>query len=274
MMHNIYQKLSKIQIRIIPILQDNYSYLVVHDKKALIIDPAEPSKIIQNIPSDIELIGILCTHYHWDHSGGNEEMKKHFNIPIYGGDERIPMITDLITSKDEWNILNIGPFAFSVLLTPCHTKGCISFLFSRSHQQDTEETLCLFTGDTLFSCGCGRFFEGTAIDMLKAIDKISCLPSKNTWIYPGHEYTLKNIKFAITVDNNNPILLKKQSEFLNSATNITIPSLLETELSMNPFMRTRDILLQKQILSNDECKYDDQSAINLMATLRQLKDNF
>jgi hydroxyacylglutathione hydrolase len=272
--------LTRIQVNIIPILQDNYAYLLVHEptNKALLVDPAEPDTILPYIKSrHTDLIGIVCTHHHWDHAGGNEAIKRHFpNIKVYGGDPRIPELNRLLEPNQELTAINLDPFCFSFLSTPCHTRKSICLLFA-----SMDDRLCLFTGDTLFSYGCGRFFEGTPHDMLSAMDKISNLPH-DTLVYPGHEYTKKNIRFALNIVDQDlyPAYWSKLDETLKSMmdSSCTIPSTLEQELQMNPFMRTRCIDLQTLVFRRENDTQvglgEDERAITAMGLLRSWKDNF
>ena len=182
------------RIEIIRCLQDNYSYLVIDDSKkiACVIDPSEANPIINCIEkNEVELKYILNTHHHYDHVGGNEELKKKYNSKIIGfkdDKDRIPLIDILVEDNQTWVE---DDFEIKIFHIPGHTSGHICFYFPKENM--------VFTGDTLFSLGCGRIFEGTYSQMFNSINKLKKLPLK-TKIYCGHEYTLQNSNFCIEHD--------------------------------------------------------------------------
>ena len=191
------------KIEIIPCLKDNYSYLIIDETNntACVVDPSEALPIIDFISNkNINLKYILNTHHHFDHIGGNKDLKKKYNLSVVGfkGDKnRIPEIDILVEDNEIWKADNFEARIFHI---PGHTNGHISFFFHKDK--------FVFTGDTLFSLGCGRIFEGTYQEMFNSLDKIKNLP-KDTKVYCGHEYTLQNSKFCIKYDSNNLNLKKK-----------------------------------------------------------------
>ncbi len=238
------------KVEIIPCLQDNYSYLIIDEDKleACVVDPSEAKPIIDYLSGkNINLKYILNTHHHYDHIGGNTELKKKFGSVVLGfnGDaKRIPEIDILLKDNEIWNSEN---FKAKIIHIPGHTTGHICFYFF-------DENL-LFTGDTLFSLGCGRIFEGTYEQMYDSLNKLKSLP-KETKIYCGHEYTLNNSKFCLEHDSENSSLLKK-IEFIKKQRNNnlpTIPSTLQDEIDCNIFLRANDL--------------------KTFSKLRDLKDNF
>ena len=238
------------KVEIIPCLQDNYSYLIIDEKnlEACVVDPSEAKPIIDYLSGkNINLKYILNTHHHYDHIGGNTELKKKFGSIVLGfnGDaKRIPEIDILLKDNEIWNS---GNFKAKIIHIPGHTLGHICFYFF-------DENL-LFTGDTLFSLGCGRIFEGTYEQMYDSLNKLKSLP-KETKIYCGHEYTLNNSKFCLEHDSENSSLLKK-IEFIKKQRNNnlpTIPSTLQDEIDCNIFLRANDL--------------------KTFSKLRDLKDNF
>ena len=238
------------KVQIIPCLQDNYSYLIIDEDRyeACVIDPSEAKPIIDYLSGkNINLKYILNTHHHYDHIGGNTELKKKFGSVVLGfnGDaKRIPEIDILLKDNEIWNS---GNFKAKIIHIPGHTLGHICFYFF-------DENL-LFTGDTLFSLGCGRIFEGTYEQMYNSLNKLKSLP-KETKIYCGHEYTLNNSKFCLEHDSENSSLLKK-IEFIKKQRNNnlpTIPSTLQDEIDCNIFLRVNDL--------------------KTFSKLRDLKDNF
>ena len=190
-------------VEIIKCLQDNYSYLLIDNKskKACVIDPGEAYPIMNYIEKNqINLKYILNTHHHSDHIGGNLFLKEKYNCQIIGfeGDKnRIPKIDILLKDNEIWKN---DTFEAKIFHLPGHTLGHIAFYFYKEKK--------IFTGDTLFSLGCGRIFEGTYSQMFSSLNKIKELPL-DTEIYCGHEYTLQNSKFCLKYDTENPNLKKK-----------------------------------------------------------------
>ena len=183
-------------VKIIPCLSDNYSYLIFNKKKiGCVVDPSEAKPVIEIVEkNNITLKYILNTHHHYDHVGGNKELKKRFNSKIIGfkdDKDRIPLIDILVEDNQTW--IKDG-FEVKIFHIPGHTSGHICFYFPKENM--------VFTGDTLFSLGCGRIFEGTYGQMFDSINKLKKLPPK-TKIYCGHEYTLQNSNFCIMHDPKN-----------------------------------------------------------------------
>ena len=177
------------KIEIIPCLKDNYSYIIIDEsnKKTCVIDPSESKPIIDFLEkNNLKLNWILNTHHHYDHVGGNSELKEKYKAKIIGfadDHKRIPEIDILLKDQEIWKKDN---FEAKIIHIPGHTLGHICFYFYKDNN--------LFTGDTLFSLGCGRIFEGTYQQMFNSLNKIKELPL-NTKIFCGHEYTLQNSKF-------------------------------------------------------------------------------
>jgi len=237
-------------VEIIKCLQDNYSYLIVDKKNncACVIDPSESEPIINFIEKkNIKLNFILNTHHHYDHVGGNNNLKKKYGAKIVGfknDKKRIPGIDISLEDNEIWRSEN---FKAKIIHIPGHTSGHICFYFMNEKMA--------FTGDTLFSLGCGRIFEGTYEQMYRSLNKLKKLPL-NTKIFCGHEYTLKNSLFCSKYDKKNKNLEKKILEINNKLNkNLpTIPSTLREELACNIFLRAKNL--------KDFSK------------LRDLKDNF
>ena len=238
------------EVKIIPCLNDNYSYLIFHkDKKiACVVDPSEAKPVIQAIRKfSLDLRYILNTHHHYDHIGGNEELKKKFDAKIvaYKDDKnRIPEIDIFVEDNQTWVQDN---FEFEIFHIPGHTSGHISFHLPKDK--------IIFTGDTLFSLGCGRIFEGTYKQMFESLNRLKNLPPE-TKIYCGHEYTLQNSKFCIKYEPEN---INLQNKILKINENLknnlpTIPSSIKDELECNIFLRAKNV--------------------ESFSKLRDLKDNF
>jgi hydroxyacylglutathione hydrolase len=238
------------KIQIIPCLKDNYSYLIIDEKKniACVVDPSEAAPVIEYLENNkIELKFILNTHHHYDHVGGNQELKKKYgaNVVGYRGDkERIPEIDILINDQETWIYQN---FEAKIIHIPGHTLGHICFYF---YNQES-----VFTGDTLFSLGCGKIFEGTYSQMFNSLMKLKKLP-QNTKVFCGHEYTKQNSKFCIIHDANNQNLKTKINDIeIKLKNNLpTIPSTIKDELECNIFFRSNNV--------------------ETFSKLRDLKDNF
>jgi hydroxyacylglutathione hydrolase len=236
-------------VKIIPCLQDNYSYLIIDENNnACVVDPSEAKPVIDLVEREsINLEYILNTHHHYDHIGGNEELKKRYNSIVvgYNGDaKRIPGIDVLVENNQVWKGDN---FEAKIIHIPGHTTGHISFHFFKEK--------LIFTGDTLFSLGCGKIFEGTYQEMFESLNKIKSLP-EDTKIYCGHEYTLQNSKFCIKHDPTNSNLQNKILEITEKLENAlpTIPSILKDEIECNIFLRAKNV--------------------ESFSKLRDLKDNF
>jgi len=250
----------------VPVLSDNYAYLIVDEnsKVAAAVDPAEPEKVLSAAhDAGVNIVSILCTHHHWDHAGGNAAMIKALpNLQVYGGDQRIPEVTHMVT---EGQTFTIGALPVRVHFTPCHTTGHVLYEVSPA---DGSRPHALFTGDTLFVAGCGRFFEGTAQQMVHAlIDVVAALP-KDTLVYCGHEYTEKNLQFASLVEPHNTAVAKKLAwaTLQKSAGHPTVPSTVGEELTYNPFLRVHETAVKESTRASDP--------VEVMAELRKRKDNF
>ena len=238
------------RVEIIPCLQDNYSYLIIdeNNNSACVVDPGEAKPIVDYLKNkNIKLRYILNTHHHFDHIGGNEYLKKKFGSIVVGFKKdinRIPEIDVLLEDNQIWKAEN---FEAKIIHIPGHTTGHICFHFF-------QEKL-VFTGDTLFSLGCGRIFEGTYKEMFESLNKIKSLP-KETKVYCGHEYTLSNLKFCIKYNPENQNLKKKAENIKKKIDNglPTIPSTIKDELECNIFLRANDL--------------------ESFSKLRDLKDNF
>ena len=238
------------KIEIIKCLKDNYSYLIIDEKNnyACVIDPSESRPIIQAIEKNkVNLKYILNTHHHYDHVGGNEKLKKKYNSKVVGfkdDKDRIPEIDILVENNQIWKKEN---FEAKIYHIPGHTTGHIAFHFYKEKK--------IFTGDTLFSLGCGRLFEGTYEQMFNSLKRIKEL-SRDTEIYCGHEYTLQNSIFCLNNDSENIKLKEKIIKIKDKISNNlpTLPTTLADELECNIFLKAKDL--------------------KTFSKLRDLKDNF
>ena len=239
-----------LNIEIISCLSDNYSYLL-EDKELNIVGIIDPSdfdtcnKIIKKKYNKLDYI--LNTHHHFDHVGGNEKLKEKYRAKVLGFEldkDRIPGIDIILKDKQNFKL---GHSSFEVIFIPGHTKGHIAFYFK------DEKTV--FTGDTLFSLGCGKVFEGTYEQMFNSLQLIKSF-SEDTKIYCGHEYTLKNSEFCIKHDKNNSALIEKIESIKEKLKKgfPTVPSTIKEELDCNIFLSSKDV--------------------ESFSKLRDLKDNF
>ena len=251
------------KIEIIKCLSDNYSYLIFEKdtNTVSIVDPSEFAACDKVINKYKKLDYILNTHHHADHVDGNILLKKKYNSKIIGFDgdqKRIPGIDILLKENQNYKI---GNLLFKVIFIPGHTRGHIAFYF--------EKEKIIFTGDTLFSLGCGRVFEGTHIDMFNSLNKLKDLPPE-TKAYCGHEYTKVNLEFCLKYDPNNSNLKKKSIEInSNLKSNLpTIPTTIGDELKTNIFLRC-NVNVIKQALN-----LKDASDQEIFTKLRDLKDAF
>jgi len=225
-------------------LSDNYSYIVIDNatNECAVVDVSEFSPVLQEIKNlNAKCTTILTTHHHSDHSGGNIDMKNQLgDIEIVGGDDRIPGLSRKVGHGD---ILKLGKLQIKCHFTPCHTSGHILYEVIGNAQN------ALFSGDTLFIAGCGKFFEGTASQMNYALNTVVRDLPDNTHVWCGHEYTLSNLTFSLTVDPNNIELQNKYEWARHKRENDlpTIPSTVAEEKSYNPFMRVSDPVIKNQL---------------------------
>ena len=248
----------------VPLLSDNYSYIIIDTSSKLIgcIDPAVSEELIKVLQSnDLKLDFIFSTHHHYDHVGVNLELKEKYKCKVVGSfsdSHRIPGIDIKLKEND---FFSIGDSKFRVIETPGHTVGHICFYF--------EKECYLFAGDTIFSLGCGRLFEGSYKQMVLSITKLKSLP-KETKIFCGHEYTQSNAKFALYLDPKDSLLRKKINEIDSKISNSlsTVPSSMEEELILNPFMKFDDEKYLRRIGIKNISNVDNFKKI------REMKDNF
>jgi len=251
-------------IEIIHCLNDNYSYLIKDDQTntVAIIDPSEFGPCEEKIDQKYKKLDfILVTHHHFDHVGGNAELKKKYGSKILGfekDEERIPGIDILLKDGQDFKIGNLD---FKTIFIPGHTSGHVAFYF--------EKEKIVFTGDTLFSLGCGRVFEGTYKQMFESLNKIKSLPG-DTKVYCGHEYTKNNLEFCLKFNPGNNYL-KDKEKFIKTSIREkkpTIPSTIKDEIQTNIFLRYDDPAVK------DALNLKKGTDLEIFTKLRDLKDNF
>ncbi|KAM3864320.1 hydroxyacylglutathione hydrolase-like protein [Diretmus argenteus] len=254
------------KVKVISILEDNYMYLVIEEqsKEAIAVDPAVPHRLLEIVKREgVSLTAVLTTHHHWDHARGNEALLKDVpGLRVYGGDDRIGGLTDKVTDTQElkFNSINVR-----CLFTPCHTSGHMCYFV---WEDECTDAPAVFTGDTLFVGGCGQFFEGTAEQMYHNLTQVLGSLPQDTKVFCGHEYTIKNLKFAMLVEPEN----EKVKEMLSWAKDRddndkpTVPSTLMDEFEYNPFLRLSEEGVQKFTGKTDP--------IEVLRVLRKEKDKF
>ncbi|KAI8900762.1 hydroxyacyl glutathione hydrolase [Globomyces pollinis-pini] len=243
----------------ISIFKDNYSYLLQCTKTntSAIVDPAVPKSVLEAIGT-IKPNALFTTHHHYDHSAGNQLIAQTLpGITVYGGDDRIPELTVKLSHKQSFKL---GELDVTALVTPGHTMGSVSYYVV---DPSTNESV-VFTGDTLFIGGCGRFFEGTKENMFESLISILGTLPDSTKVYCGHEYTTSNLQFGISVEPNNQSIQNKLK--WSQTVDQTIPSTIEDEKKTNVFMRVNE----PELLD----KFKQPNGIELMGLLREMKNNF
>jgi hydroxyacylglutathione hydrolase len=250
----------------VPQLMDNYAYLVVDEASGQggIVDCAEADAVIQAAAREkVALTAVLPTHHHYDHVGGNNDLlASHPKLAVYGIDERIPGLTQRVQDGDR---VTLGGLGAQVIFIPAHTTGHIAYYFERDK--------AVFTGDTLFAGGCGRLFEGDAAMMIQSLSKLTALPD-DTRVYFGHEYTEKNLRFALTLEPKNQALRDKYARVQEQAkTNRpTTPTTIGEEKATNPFLRWDSAELRQTLHQRfPDLPLDD---VSVFAKTRALKDDF
>jgi hydroxyacylglutathione hydrolase len=245
-------------------LQDNYAYIIINNvsKTVGVVDPSEAKPIINFLKKkNLQLNYILNTHHHFDHIGGNLELKKMYGAKVVGFSDdkhRIPGIDITLKNNEKFRF---GNSIVRILHIPGHTLGHICFFF--------EKEKIAFTGDTLFSLGCGKIFEGDHKQMFSSLNKIKSLPL-DTKIYCGHEYTYKNAEFCLKYDNGNPDLIKRFNAIkkLRYENLPTIPAILKNEIKCNIFLRCNEKNLKIKLNMKNIEDY------KVFKKVRDLKDTF
>ena len=235
-------KNSNLSIKPIKSFTDNYIWMIKKNKDVVVVDPGDAIPVLNFLKEkNLNLKSILITHKHADHIGGIEDLLNHYpKIKIYGPKNNFNFIYTIV-NNDELLKINELNIEFRVIATPGHTLDHVVFA-----DQDH-----LFCGDTLFGCGCGKLFEGSYSQMHSSLKTLSKFPT-SIKVYCAHEYTKKNIEFALTQDKDNQCLIDRKRNLIGK--DITLPSTLGEELKTNPFLRSKDVTQFKE--------------------LRQRKDNF
>ena len=256
-----------LNIHPVPAFRDNYIWVIHNQDHAAVVDPGVASPVIDYLQTEkLQLCAILITHHHSDHTGGITELTQSFNVPVYGPcNESIAGVTHLLREDDSIQLKEIA-LDLSVMDIPGHTHGHIAYYGSKPFAM-------VFCGDTLFSCGCGRIFEGDAAQKYQSLQKLCQLPGE-TRIYCTHEYTLGNINFARRVDPENRKLigLEIATQQLRQHNIPTLPTLLSLEKAVNPFLRCDQPALINSAQQHAIMPLSDPSSV--FSILREWKNNF
>ncbi len=256
------------EIKRIPALADNYIF-VLYDplqKTAAVVDPAMADPVLDYLATiNAQLIAIFNTHHHGDHVGGNNKLIKHFpDLCVYGGAEDKGRIPHQQIFLKEGDTVEFAGKTGQVFFVPGHTSGHIAYYFPPATPAETGE---LFCGDTIFAGGCGRLFEGTPAQMVDSIGKLRQLPD-NTRVWCAHEYTLNNLKFALSLDRDNLNLHNRYQSVRQARSQgiATVPSLLGVEKQTNPFLRWDNAALQTTAKMKEPAR--------VFGRIRGMKDQF
>lgn len=243
---------------------DNYIWMIVdpNQKQALCIDPGDAAPVMRFLKEEnLKLKAILLTHHHNDHIGGVAALIHAYPyIPVYGPlDSRIPEVTQVISAG---KTLALDGCEFQIINTPGHTSSHISLYEPKQGW--------LFCGDTLFSAGCGRVFDGTIEQLHQSLQALKKLPEQ-TKVYCAHEYTAQNLRFARTVEPNNRVIQDLATKLAANPTRCSLPSTIKLEKEINPFFRT-EIEETQHFAKQAGCKHKD--SLSIFAQLRASKNTF
>ena len=256
-------------IELLPAFADNYIFLISDRDLGLaaVVDPGDGDVVLRALKErDLHLSLILNTHHHQDHTGGNDKLQREYGAPIIGPAKEKTQIAGLSRAVLHGDVVTYSTLRGEVLATHGHTAGHVSYYFPQMR--------ALFCGDTLFSLGCGRLFEGTAVEMWESLKLLRALPDE-TLVYCAHEYSESNAKFALTLDKANENLKARAAEItvLRREGKPTIPALLRDEKLSNPFLRADQKDLRK-VLSKAGLAAEDADAAAVFGMMRSAKDRF
>ena len=248
----------------IPAFKDNYIWVMHDHQYAAVVDPGDAAPVLAYLDSHkLKLAAILCTHHHNDHVGGICKLAELYNVPVYGPQfEEIACISHPLGDGDAVAIPELN-LQLNVMDIPGHTHGHIAYRGADG----------VFCGDTLFGCGCGRLFEGTAVQLFHSLKRLANLPDEIK-VYCAHEYTESNIRFALACEPDNAQLKQRQTDAraLRAAGRPTLPSTIALEKATNPFLRCTEPSVIATTMKMMQIKETDE--ISIFTALRTWKNNF
>jgi hydroxyacylglutathione hydrolase len=252
-----------VNIEPIPCLSDNFAYLLWRDGsgEALVVDPSEYVPVRGVLDEKrLKLAGILCTHHHWDHVGGVQELcRSQPGVPVFASDYDVPRIEGVTQGIGHGQAFDCLGFHFDCLKVPGHTLGALAYCVEDA----------VFTGDTLFGAGCGRLFEGTPAQMHASLMTLASLPA-HTKVYFGHEYTRSNLAFAQSIEPHNQAVQARLQRASVPKNSCTTPSTIEEERATNPFLRCAEPSVKATLGS----QFTDASEVEVFTEVRKRKDSF
>lgn len=254
---------ASLEIQALPAFEDNYLWLLRQANHAVVVDPGDAEVVARALQTQqLQLAAILLTHHHADHTGGALALQRHWQCPVYAPQSQHAAYQGLeishVQDGDSLPLPMLEGRHAQVIALPGHTLDHLAYWIDHTH---------LFSGDVLFSAGCGRLFEGTPAQMYASLQTLARLPG-DTLIYPAHEYTTKNLEFALTIEPENPALLQRNLEVrsLRAQGQPSLPTRLRQELQFNPFLRCQQLTSLPQ--------YQGLTPVELFAQIRAQRNSF
>ncbi len=262
-------KKSAVELFALPAFADNYIWVLRHAGNVAIVDPGDAAPVLNYLAQSGErLCAVLVTHYHPDHIGGIAEIIAHHPAPVYGpASENIAQVTRPLSGGEQISLPALD-IEFDVITVPGHTLGHIAYYGPRIG--DAGAVLC---GDTLFAAGCGRLFEGTPAQMHASLGKLAALPAP-TFVYCTHEYTQANLRFALAVEPDNPVIQQRSKDVAaaRAAGRFTVPTRIDLELETNPFLRSDAPAVRAAAARR--LGHMPANAVETFAAIREWKNHF